>query len=146
MYLLENEVDGATVVLMDTIGKIATTIPKLKYQLAFLKEREVLMKTIADSSMESMDSLSVPLSISTESASFVQAILDDDDDATVDASFNEGKNNNPFPDEYIIPPLPSSLVKDIENRDLKKFGPHFSNRQVLIDAIVHDLTDKHKLL
>lgn len=146
MYLLENEIDGATVVLMDTVEKIAAAIPKLKYQLVFLKEREVLMKTIADSSMESIDSSPVPLSISTESTSFLQAALDDDDDAAVDPSVDGSKNSDPFPDKYIIPPLPDSLIKDIESRALKKFGPHYSNRQVLIDAIAHDLTDKHKLL
>ena len=52
----------------------------------------------------------------------------------------------PFPDEYKLPPLPDALIKDIENGNLEKFGPHCANRQILIDAIAYDLIEKYNLL
>jgi hypothetical protein len=54
--------------------------------------------------------------------------------------------NTVFPEEYIVPTLPQSLMKDIENGLIQKFGPHCSNRQVLIDAVCHDLCSKFNLL
>jgi hypothetical protein len=51
-----------------------------------------------------------------------------------------------FPNEYTIPSVPNSLLKDIEEGALNTFGPHYSNRQILIDAVVFDLTQNYKLL
>ncbi len=51
-----------------------------------------------------------------------------------------------FPDVYQIPSLPNTLVKDIEAGILDNFGPHFHGRQILIDAVVHDLIENYNLL
>ncbi|CAF4195511.1 unnamed protein product [Adineta steineri] len=60
--------------------------------------------------------------------------------------FNDSTNIDVlFPDEYSVPSLPSSLIKDIEDGALYKFGPHYSNRQILIDAISYDLIENYKL-
>lgn len=129
---------------MDTVDKIATVIPKLKYQLIFLKERELLITMNADSSLKSADSSTASLSISIEPTSSAQTTFDDD--AELNQSVVERKHSDRFPDQYAIPPLPNSLMKDIEDGSLDKFGPHYSNRQILIDAIAHDLIDGHKSL
>jgi hypothetical protein len=83
-------------------------------------------------------------SISNELTSLVQVASNDD--ATLDRSCVEEKDSDQFPDKYIIPSLPNSLIKDIEDGHLKKFSPHFSNRQISVDIIAHDLINKHKLL
>ena len=143
-YILENEIDGATLAMMDTVEKIATVLPTLKYQLIFLKEREVVMSKVADTSMVSMNA-SPPASSATI-ASTGSAQSTSNNDLASEQSSVEEKNNDRFPAKYVIPPLPNSLLKDIEDGSLNKFGPHFSNRQVLIDTIAHDLIDNHKLL
>ena len=51
---------------MDTVEKIAVVIPKLKYQLLFLKEREALMSTSADGSMNVTQPLPFSLPISSQ--------------------------------------------------------------------------------
>jgi hypothetical protein len=129
---------------MDTVEKIAAVIPKLKYQLIFLKERDALMSTAENSSTKSTDSLSMSLAALPGSTSSVP--LESNDYATLDQSQTEQRHSDPFPEKYIIPPLPSSLLKDIDDGSLHKFGPHFSNRQILIETIAHDLIDTHKLL
>jgi hypothetical protein len=144
IYSLENEIDGATLALMDTVEKIAAVIPKLKYQLIFLKERDALMSTAADGSTKSTDSPSTSLTVLPGSTSSVPSTSDDH--AILDQSRNEEKHSDPFPEKYIIPPLPSSLLKDIDDGSLHKFGPHFSNRQILIETIAHNLIDEYKLL
>ena len=47
---------------------------------------------------------------------------------------------------YVIPSLPQALIKDVEQGILHKFGPHCSNRQILIEAVAFDLIDKYNLL
>ena len=51
-----------------------------------------------------------------------------------------------FPDQYVIPTLPNSLLEDIEAGTIHKFAPHHTNRQVLIDTIAYDLINKYNLL
>ncbi|CAF3601582.1 unnamed protein product [Rotaria socialis] len=58
---------------------------------------------------------------------------------------NSANINVPFPDEYRIPSLPNGLIKDIEAGSLHTFGPRYTNRQTLIDAISYDLIEKYKL-
>ena len=64
--------------MMDTVEKIAMVIPKLKYQLIFLKERELLMRMVADRSLNVTYPLTVSLSISIESTSSAQETFDQD--------------------------------------------------------------------
>jgi len=129
---------------MDSVDKIASVIPKLKYQLAFLREREILMKMNDNTSTQSSNSSSVPLSISTERTPLAQ--VTSNDDVPLDRSFEENKNIDLFSDKYEIPPMPVHVIEDIAKGDLTNFGPHCSNRQVLIDIIAHDLTNKYHLL
>lgn len=49
IYSLENEIDGATLALMDTVEKIAAVILKLKYQLTLLKERDAGVEGVESS-------------------------------------------------------------------------------------------------
>ncbi|CAF1237741.1 unnamed protein product [Adineta ricciae] len=51
-----------------------------------------------------------------------------------------------LPDTYEIPALPKALLKDIEVGNLKTFGSHCQGRQILIDAVVHDLIENYDLL
>ena len=146
-------------------------IPKFKQQMLFLEERERLFKSINDCSSESGGSSSItstnsqtPAIITTNSSSSAivttnsllsSVALDPTTDflpkesidiATTDESRVSTDINIPFPDDYIIPTLPNGLIKDIEEGTLAKFGPHCSNRQILIDVIAHDLIDKYNLL
>ncbi|CAF4307488.1 unnamed protein product, partial [Adineta steineri] len=50
-----------------------------------------------------------------------------------------------FPDVYEVPVLPKALLKDIKGGNLKSFGPHCQGRQILIDAVVHDLIENYNL-
>jgi hypothetical protein len=129
---------------MDTVERIGTILPKLKYQLIFLKERESLLTETNLHPVVAAISTSPVHSISIASISPLQAGTDNS--AVLDQAKTAEIHIQRFPDQYIIPTLPKSLLNDIENGYLQKFGPHFSNRQVLIDAIVHDLIDQHKLL
>jgi len=144
-------VDGETLEMMDNIDKVAKVIPKLKYQLLFLKEREKLFKPNDNKSISNNDSSS---GISTDCNVFSSP-----NNVINNALSNEGANdqileetsvkeniNSVFPDEYIIPQLPQSLLQDIEAGALHKFGPHHANRQVLIDTITYDLINKYNLL
>ena len=65
---------------------------------------------------------------------------------TADQSNPSAGGNIPFPEDYKIPALPKELIEEIENKTMDKFGPHCSNRRILIDAIVYDLIHNHKLL
>lgn len=129
---------------MDTVEKIAVVIPKLKYQLLFLKEREALMSTSADGSMNVTQPLPFSSPISSQQTSSAQETFDRD--AASNRLSTENKSDDRFPEKYVIPPLPHSLMKDIEDGLLNKFNPHYSNRQIMIDAIVYNLVDEHKLL
>lgn len=129
---------------MDTVEKISVVIPKLKYQLMFLKERDALVSTSAAGSMNVTQPLPLSSPISSQRTSSVQETFDRD--ATSNRSSAENKSDDQFPEKYVVPPLPHSLMKDIEDGLLNKFGPHYSNRQIMIDAIAYNLVDEHKLL
>lgn len=144
IYFLENEIDGAILALMNTVEKIATVIPKLKYQLIFLKERDALLSTAESISTKSADSPSTSFATLPGSTSSVP--MESDDHDTLDQSRTEQTHSDLFLENYVIPPLPCSLLKEIDDGSLHKFGPHFSNRQIFIETITHDLIDTHKLL
>lgn len=110
----------------------------------FLKEREALMSTSADGSMNVTQPLPISSPISSQRTSSVQGTFDRD--AASNQSSTESKSDDQFPEKYVIPPLPDSLMKDIEDGLLNKFGPHYSNRQIMIDAITYNLVDEYKLL
>ncbi|CAF5051827.1 unnamed protein product, partial [Rotaria magnacalcarata] len=67
------------------------------------------------------------------------------DDRVFEESSVKQKSNILFPIEYIIPALPDSLLQDIEAGALHKFGPHHTNRQVLVDIVTHDLINQYDL-
>lgn len=170
LFLLEYDIDGATLKIMNNIERISTIIPKFKQQLLFLEEREKLFSTNCvltecDGSSTTITTTPQrssigepafqPLSTTTTNgpSSTVATELSADclpkspTNNSISDEFDNGTNVHvPFPDEYDIPPLPNSLIKDIEDGNLNKFGPHYTNRQILIDAISYDLIDKYKLL
>lgn len=143
-------------------------------QLVFLEEREKLFKTINDSSIQGAEpsfnkatnqqslvssptdastSLTVPidpqplsLTLLNTASSIVHSSELSVKDYAADRSNHEKFINTMFPDSYKIPPLPNGLVKDVEDGSVAKFGPHCTNRRILIDAVVHDLIDKYSLL
>lgn len=67
-------------------------------------------------------------------------------DSAADRSDRDLLIKTTFPDDYKLPPLPDGLLKDVEDGVISKFGPHYSNRRILIDAIAHDLIHKYNLL
>jgi hypothetical protein len=167
--LLEYDIDGPTLAMMNNVERISTVIPTFKQQLLFLKEREKLFQTNSDISVQSvgsasfsstnlnLSSSSTNLNLSSSSTNFnsssssIESISnhlfnESLNQSTSDQSFDEQKIKQTFPDKYIIPLLPDAVVKDIEEAALHKFGPHCSNRQILIDAVAHDLINNYKVL
>jgi len=158
--LLEYDIDGPTLAMMNNVERISTVIPTFKQQLLFLKEREKLFQTNSDISVQSVGSASFSstnLNLSSSSTNFnsssssIESISnhlfnESLNQSTSDQSFDELKIKQTFPDKYIIPLLPDAVVKDIEEAALHKFGPHCSNRQILIDAVAHDLINNYKVL
>lgn len=144
MFFLDNEIDGTTLSMMNSIEKISSVIPKLKHQLVFLNEREKLFKIDTINSAECVDSPPKTTTNSADAWSSNESVSNDG--PASDQSLNDGKQTNRFPEKYVVPLLPQSLIKDIESGAINKFGPHFSNRQILIDTIVHNLIDDYKLL
>ncbi|CAF1502715.1 unnamed protein product [Adineta ricciae] len=137
--------------MMDSIDKVAKLIPKLKYQLLFLKEREKLFKANDNTSFTNVDSPSViPKDLNSSSSSSDNFVMSDSSGVNIhDGTLNEvpmeENIDSTFPAEYTIPQLPQPLLQDIEAGALHKFGPHHANRQVLIDAITYDLLNKYNL-
>jgi hypothetical protein len=154
---------------MNTVERISVIIPKFKHQLLFLEEREKLFRTDVGSSEFRASSATTTTTqsssiITSASQSFTTTItnspiLSSPIEPSADCvpkspsngfTLNQSSNNTnilkSFPDQYIIPRLPNGLMKDLEAGDLTKFGPHYSNRQVLIDTISFDLTNNYKLL
>ncbi|CAF3517735.1 unnamed protein product [Rotaria socialis] len=135
---------------------------KFKQQLLFLNEREKffiksndnLIQPIVSSSALSNLNLSSSFSSSTPSSFlFSESIPDrgskefiNDATSESDESLIAQEKNDLFPDKYVMPPLPNALLKDIQNGALNKFGPHYSNRQILIEAVAYDLIDKYNML
>ncbi|CAM4816259.1 unnamed protein product [Rotaria magnacalcarata] len=155
----KNEIDGPTLELMNSVEKITTFIPKFKQQLLFLNEREKLFnksndnltQPIVSSSASSNLNLSSSSSSSTLS-SFSESISERGSKEFINSATSESdqslivqEKNALFPDKYVIPPLPNALLKDIQNGALNKFGPHYSNRQILIEAVANDLIDKYNM-
>ncbi|CAF3542494.1 unnamed protein product [Rotaria socialis] len=146
----ELEIDGETLALMGSIDKTTTLFPKLKQQLLFLSEREKLLKVQKTDLISSIDSSSITsTNFSSSSSSIKPAANCSTDDYMDDRVFEESsvkqKSNILFPIEYIIPALPDSLLQDIEAGALHKFGPHHTNRQVLVDIVTHDLINQYDL-
>ncbi|CAF4096159.1 unnamed protein product, partial [Rotaria sordida] len=103
-----------------------------------------------DNSIPSIDSSSVnPTNFNPSSSPIELRINSSTNDDTNDHVLNEVPVkqgiNLFFLDEDIIPTLPNSLFPDIETGALHKFGPHHTNRQILIDIIIHDLVEKYHL-
>jgi hypothetical protein len=162
--------------MLNNVERISQLIPKFKQQLIFLEEREKLFRKINDDSIPCGDLLPNTSTISktsvcTSTNSQASTVFSTNskssssissssiylqktnlsstisiDNSTHD-EFVGGEDTHPsFPDVYQIPSLPYALVKDIEAGILNNFGPHFHGRQILIDAVVHDLIDNYNLL
>ncbi|CAF1686023.1 unnamed protein product, partial [Adineta ricciae] len=120
--------------MMDSVDKVAKLIPKLKYQLLFLKEREKLFKANNSTSFSNVDLSSViPKDLDSSSSSSDNLTMSDLSgldihDRTLTELQVQENIHSTFPAEYTIPQLPQSLLQDIEAGALHKFGPHHANR------------------
>ena len=157
--------------MLNNVERISQLIPKFKQQLIFLEEREKLFQKINDDSISCHDSLSTTYTISKTSASsstnsqtppaasinsnslstICQPITNISSTISIDDSKSDQSSISTdvslsFPHVYQVPVLPNALMKDIEDGNLKHFGPHFQCRQILIDAVVHDLIENYSLL
>ncbi|CAF1483719.1 unnamed protein product, partial [Rotaria sordida] len=154
-YVLENEIDGPTLELMNSAERISTLIPKFKQQHFFLNEHEKLFKNSNDKLIQPIVSSSASTNLdlsSSSSSSFSESILDRSSNEYINNATSEcdqslivQEKNVLFPDKYVIPTLPNALLKDIQDGALNKFGPHYSNRQILIESIANDLIDKYNM-
>ncbi|CAF1671068.1 unnamed protein product, partial [Rotaria magnacalcarata] len=148
-----NEIDGPTLELMNSVEKITTFIPKFKQQLLFLNEREKLFNESNDNLTQPIVSSSASSNLNlSSSSSFSESISDCGSKEFISNATSESdqslivqEKNALFPDKYVMPPLPNTLRKDIQNGALNKFDPHYSNRQILIEAVANDLIDKYNM-
>ncbi|CAF1286535.1 unnamed protein product [Rotaria sordida] len=166
-----NDVDGPMLKMLNNVERISPLIPKLKQQLIFLEEREKLFRKIDDGSISCDGPLSntstIPktsiftlpnpqtspaVSINSKSSSTINlsntnisSTMSMDNSITDQVIIAAGVSSS-FPDVYEVPTLPKALSKDIEAGNLKSFGPHCQGRQILIDAVAHDLTENYNLL
>ncbi|CAF1141210.1 unnamed protein product [Adineta ricciae] len=143
---------------MNNVERISVIIPKFKQQLLFLEEREKIFRTNV-ASTELNDSLAISttsqsLTTATANSSISVFDIEPSADCLPKSSTNNFTDNQSdggtiayqhFPDQYDIPPLPNNLMKDVADGMLIKFGPHYSNRQILIDTVSYDLINKYKL-
>jgi hypothetical protein len=158
---------------MDNVDSIKSIFTTYKQQLLFLNKRRTLFNTTLPSNNDKENDIleacaapnspaysspdppligqTAPEKMQVSSSSHVQMPLVDvttnqsipphmDTDTT-----SKSTAQLPLPNDYPIPTLPSSLLKDIENGDMLKFNPHCKNRQILIDAIFHDLTTSYNI-
>lgn len=157
--------------MLNSVERISQLIPKLKQQLLFLEEREKLFRRIEDGSVPCDNPLSntsvIPktsalalpnaqtpscLSMSSQSSSSMHlsntnlSAAMSTYSSTVDQAVVAADAAPSFPDIYEVPRLPKALLKDIEAGNHKTFGPHCQGRQILIDAVVHDLIENYDLL
>ena len=156
IYVSENEIDGPTLMLMNSIETITTLMPKFKQQLLFLYEREKLFIKSNDNLTEPIvsSSASTNLDLSASSSSSLSESISDHSatefihnaSSECDQLLMAQEKNLLLPDKYVIPPLPNALLKDIQDGALNKFGPHYSNRQILIESIANDLIDNYNML
>ena len=145
IHHIDNDIDGPILELMNSMDKISTLIPKFKQQLAFLSEREKLFKKSNENVTQAVDLSSMP-STNCNLSSASESVSGSTSDVSICYTSSESNQstsareiNELFPEKYIIPPLPNSLVKDIQEGTLNKFDSHCSHRQILIELVVHDL-------
>ncbi|CAF1262294.1 unnamed protein product [Adineta ricciae] len=134
--------------MLNSVERISPIIPKLKQQLVFLEEREKLFRQINGNSIANDDSFSntssipkTPSSISTSSQITPSASTNP---TTINSLLTSVDNS--VSHRSVIPPLPNVLTKDIEAGVLSNFRPHCQGRQILVDAVVHDLVENYNLL
>lgn len=157
--------------MLNSVERISRLIPKLKQQLVFLEEREKLLRGVENGLISCDGSLSntstIPKTpaftapnaqtsptVSVNSQSLSSIYLSNTNlsstmsmnNLTTDQVIAAADVPSSFPDVYEIPILPKALLKDIEAGNLKSFGPHYQGRQILIDAVVHDLVENYNLL
>ncbi|CAF3881149.1 unnamed protein product [Rotaria sordida] len=168
---LKHDVDGPMLKMMNNVERISQLIPKFKQQLIFLEEREKLFRRIDDGSISSDDSFSNTSTISktpnftlpnaqtspavsvnsrSPSSTYLSSINLSStmsmDYSPTDQAVTDAGVPSSFLDVYEVPILPKALLKDIEAGNLKTFGSHCQGRQILIDAVVHDLIENYNLL
>ncbi|CAF1437421.1 unnamed protein product [Adineta ricciae] len=102
--------------MMDSVDKVTKLIPRLKYQLLFLKEREKLFKANNSKSFSNVDSPSViPKDLNSSSSSSDNFAMSDSSGVNIhDRTLTElqvkENTDSTFPAEYTIPQLPQPLL------------------------------------
>ncbi|CAF3367851.1 unnamed protein product [Rotaria sp. Silwood2] len=157
--------------MLNNVERISPLIPKLKQQLIFLDEREKLFRRVDHGSISCDSPLSntstIPktpiftllnaqtlpaVSVNSKSSSSINlsntnlSSTMSMDNSTTDQVIIAADVSSSFPDVYEVPILPKALLKNIEAGNLTSFSPHCQGRQILIDAVVHDLVEKYNLL
>ncbi|CAF1430473.1 unnamed protein product [Adineta steineri] len=166
-----HDVDGSMLKMLNNVERISQLILKLKQQLIFLEEREELFRkvdngsisydgslfnisTISQTQIFTLPNAQISPAVSLNSKSPSSIYLSNTnfsstmaiDNSTTDEFLTAADAPSFFPDVYEVPVLPKALLKDIEGGNLKSFGPHCQGRQILIDAVIHDLIEKYNLL
>lgn len=158
---------------MNDNESIKSIFPTLKQQLLFLRERRNLFDDLStkDTNKENETVSELTRSFITDikpssnesicassSPKTIIPVIHSQDSSLCDVTNTleisiENKSNLditpparlPLPDHYLLPLLPPSLLNDIENGDLSKFNSHCKNRQILLDVIFHDLTERYNI-
>ncbi len=155
---------------MNSTNLICSILPKFKHQLAFLHARQLLFDVSTTTLQDEQENI-MPIQTSLHSSTFdlhsslsssqkplietepietmsittQSTLLPPFSSLNTEASESTIIDRIPLPLDYDIPDLPTNLLHDIENGDLKEFGPHRSYRRVLIDAVFFDLTNNHSM-
>jgi hypothetical protein len=137
---------------MNTVEKIQSVIQKLKHQLAFLDERS---KLFCDANRNTTAITSSPLSNridNTASADFKSPSSSSKSSSPVllIATPTQDDSNNVeteirLPKDYELPPLSNNVRYAIEKGDMSLFGPHSTNRQIIVDTVFDDIIEKYNL-
>ncbi|CAF1319352.1 unnamed protein product [Adineta steineri] len=148
------ELDGSSTSITTTQSSSIITIPRSSsFSTSTSQSSSFNTSTSQSSSFNTSTSQSFtatatnsPISIFTNESSMDCLSKSPTNIFTPDRYNNDTNIHQLFTDQYNIPSLPNNLIKDIEDGDMIKFGPHFSNRQILIDAVSYDLINNYKLL
>ncbi|CAF3996188.1 unnamed protein product, partial [Adineta steineri] len=147
------ELDGSSTSITTTQSSSIITIPRSSsFSTSTSQSSSFNTSTSQSSSFNTSTSQSFtatatnsPISIFTNESSMDCLSKSPTNIFTPDRYNNDTNIHQLFTDQYNIPSLPNNLIKDIEDGDMIKFGPHFSNRQILIDAVSYDLINNYKL-
>ena len=154
-FALEEQVDDETLFYMNDMDLLKPFKLSYKNQIMFLKEREKLFlsKAIQEKSTSPPISNGSPLLVIDENKSeaveveieLIQSSINITSRTTTITTKSLEKEK-PFPDPYLLPPLPNQVTEAITLKQMIKFEKLCNFRAIVIDAIFHDLKTKYSLL